>query len=267
MRFAKCLFFGSVILVGGANTAWGDEIQLVKTADLTARIYDGDSIDILGIKIGMTPDQVRTIIATEYGVPPVEEQTSISITYKSITVTTQSYLDTLKAQKPGNADQISVSFGNPATGNTVVGVSRHLVFADPLTAPKITALYAQLDAKYGPESVPKPISFSPDLFVVKWAFNASGHIKCPFDLCITANDTYAPGNMTEYQRTVATGQHVVVQAGLFPYATDSSRASRLEIAIDDQASKARSSQEALTQLQAAGEKAYATAKPQEAPKL
>jgi len=266
MRFSTFLFLGSIILVGAASAAWADEIQLVKTADLTARLYDGHSIDVLGIKIGMTPDQVRQIIATEYGVPAAEEQTNLSVTYKSITVSSQSYLNTLKARKEG--DELIVSFGNPATGNTVVGVSRNLDFKDALTAPKLTALYAQLDSKYGQESLPKPQSFTPSLIFTSWAFNATTHIKCPNNSCITAYDTYTPGNMASYQRSMETGQFVVIQADLFPHEADSSRAKRLQLALDDQASKFLSSQEALKQLQAAGEAAYAAkAKAQDAPKL
>jgi len=269
MSFSRRLFLGSIlILVGGTNTAWADEIQLVKTADLSPRVYDGHSIDVLGITIGMTPDQVRKIISTEYGAPPVEEQTNLSITFKSIVVSSQSYLNTLKAQKDGGADQITVSLGSPATGNTVVGVSRALDFRDPLTAPTMTALYAQLDSKFGLESVSKPKSYTPSLFFTSWAFNATSHVKCPNDLCITASDTYNPGSMDQYRRTMATGQFVVAQADLFPLETDSSRAKRLQLAIDDQASKFLSSQEALKQLQAAGEAAYAAkAKAQDAPKL
>ena len=51
MSFSKRLLLGSIfILVGGAKTAWADEIQLVKTADLAARVYDGHSIDVLGTR-------------------------------------------------------------------------------------------------------------------------------------------------------------------------------------------------------------------------
>ncbi len=248
------------LLLAGTTLATADDITITRSADPVIHSYPERAIDILGIRPGMTAERVREILREEYGGETTEEQTSIVFRHNSIEVRSRPYLSVLAAAK--GEDRIKVVFGSPGTGGTVVAVTRTLTFSDPLSAPRIDAIRAQLEGKYGPRSHAGGGTRS------AWVYDASAQVRCANNACPLAYGSFSPSNARPYQQSVARGQHLIIQADLYGHRDDPSRARTLKVTVDDQAGKVRTLDEAFRQGRAAAIATYErSAMPRQAPKL
>lgn len=248
------------LFLAGTALAVADDMTIARSADPVIHSYPDRAIDVLGIKPGMSAEQVKEILAQEYGGETSEERSIISSKHYSVEMRSRPYLSALTAAKSG--DRIKVVFGTPGTGSTVVAVTRTLTFGDPRSAPRLDEVQAQLEAKYGPQSQARGGTRS------AWVYDGSAQVRCTSNACPLAYGSFSPDNARFYQQSMAKGQHLVIQADLYGHRGDPSRAGTLKVTLDDQAGKARTLEEAFKQIRAAAVDAYErTATPRQAPKL
>ena len=251
-----------------AAPAMADEMTLVQSAKpAPLRSYPGRSVDILGITLGMTQEEVTAILKKEYGGDPEVSMPTIGVKYNGIPIQSQAFLSMMTAAKADGNDRINVAFSFPTTGSRVVGISRTLVFRDSLTAPRVTDMFDQLHAKYGLGSLLRPKSFVQTLTFESWGLGATGPVKCPNDICPTP---YArmDSNTTLQQNAVKADLLVVIQANVHNGGPDPSRVQQLEVTMEDNENELLSANQLAAQMKAAAEAAYAKkAVPAAAPKL
>lgn len=248
------------LFLAGTMPAAADDVTIVQSADPVVHSYPGRAIDVLGIRPGMTAEQVKGILSKEYGGETTEEQTSIVSQHNGIEVRSRPYLSGLTAAK--GEDRIKVVFGTPGTGSTAVAVTRTLTFSEPRNAPRLDAIQAQLEAKYGPQSQAGGGARS------AWVYDASAQVRCAYNACPFAFGSFSPSDARPYQQSVARGQHLIIQADLYAHRGDPGRARMLKVTVDDRAGKARTLGEALKQVRAAAIATYErSATPRQAPRL
>ena len=218
--------------------------------------YPGVSLDVLGVKPGMSLDAARKVLIANYHSKPTSQSGQLSLTYKSVNMTSQPFVTSLTvSDKQGGS--MTVYFGTSATGNKVVEVDRVLVFPDPKSAPTVAAVRAALDKKYGPETKTELDEYEDWLF---WSFGKTGHAsscskkrQCDFangaPQC--SGSTYAI-----YNKEMSSGDYVYIQVGLSKSGQDTSRSSKLTIFLSDQADKYISCNAASKQIHAAAVAAY-----------
>jgi hypothetical protein len=97
-----------------SSIAGAEEMTLRKSADPVVHQYPGHALDVLGVVPGMSAYEARKRIAAEYDTDPSETETALTLRYRSVSMSTQSYVSELRAGK--DDDRIIVYLGTPATG-------------------------------------------------------------------------------------------------------------------------------------------------------
>jgi hypothetical protein len=238
-------------------------LTITKTANLIEPSYPDVSLDILGVKPGMSLDAARKALIANYHVQPASQSASMSLTYRTVNMSSQTYVTSLTVHdKQGGS--MKVHFGTPATGNTVVQVDRVIMFPDVKKAPTVAAVRAALDKKYGPESWSD--SHGAYLF---WAFDKSGHASpCAKNHSCGAGDGCGSASAAIYKRELASGDYVYIQVDVGSSGEDPSRMYSLTIYLNNEADKAISCNAASRQINAAAVAAYKKeSTPGAAPKL
>lgn len=262
------IFVTALLLAAASAPAMADEMMLVQSAKPTPmRSYPSRSIDILGIILGMTQEEVTAILRREYGGEPEVSMPVIGISYNGIKIQSQPFVSAITIAKANGDDRINVAFSFPTTGSRVVGVSRTLAFRDSLTAPRVADMFDQLHAKYGPGSLLRPKSYVQTLTFESWGLGAAGPVKCPNDNCPTP---YArmDSNTILQQNAVKADLLVVIQANVHNGGPDPSRVQQLEVTMEDNENELLSANQLAAQMKAAAEAAYAKkAVPAAAPRL
>jgi len=257
-------FVIALLSIISSTASRADETNVVQSASPVVHKYEGHATDVLGISTGMSLEDARRRIVAEYGADPIETKTKLSIQYRSIPMNTQEFVSQLQANK--GRDSITVYLGTPATGGAVVGITRNVQYDDPVTAPLIDSVFGQLDEKYGKESTPS--RFGNGLIRTVWIFGPDTELSCQQWSCGDASPSLDPGSLQAYTYVLSQGKQFRIMADVFPAQQDHTRVNQLTITVDDVASKALTLKEALKQLQAAAEAAYAkNATPQRGPKL
>ncbi len=266
MIWRKLTFGVIAIALIWTSSAFAEQMTIKKTANPIAVAYPGVSIDILGVKPGMSVDAVKKVLIANYHSQPTSTSALTSMTYRTVNVSSQTYVTSLKVQDK-HGGSMTVYFGGPATGNTVVEVDRVLVFPDVKKAPTVAAVRAALDKKYGPESWTTAHGA-----YIKWAFGKSGHTRsCSNGWICEAGGSFNPDPLdcARYKREMSSGDYVTVQADLSTSGQDSSRLYNLTMYLSDEADKAISCNAISKQIHAAAIAAYKkeSATPGTVPKL
>lgn len=261
--------------------AFASNVTVEQTAKPFEYAYPGVSLDIRGLKLGMSVQQVEKTIAGYSKNKPAIYTTNMWMQYKTVTVTSQNFLWKLVVQKDG-WNSITVYFGSPATGNEVVHIDRVMYFPDPKTAPTIEMLNAALDKKYGPVTK-TPIS--PTKSYRLWDFGPHKlRTSCPNednDYCEAVSYGYGVWGEQFYdphensrqspaylcRKSYAFGNYANVAANIEAAGDDPSRVQKVMLSLSDQADEAITYDQALKQLQAAAIAAYKKETPGAAPKL
>jgi len=265
MKLAQKAAFLAVAAAGFYSSAWADDTTLTETAKPAIRTYAGHAVDVIGISPGMTVAAVTALIQKKDNFAPAATTGNIGLTYKSISMGSQSYTTELEASAPN--DDLHVFFGTPSTGNTVVGIDRTITFPDAETAPVLTELEQQVENKYGLQSSSKRNEGYPSL-QENWVFNSQSLQGCQNSFCPAATAQFDPSQMQSYADSTQIGIVLNIEAKFYVSSSDPSRAASLEITIDDEGNKFLTANEAVKQLTAAGEAAYnKEATPQQGPSL
>lgn len=257
--------------------------ELQKTADPIPAAYPGVSLDSLGIKLGMSVDAVKKALGRYSHSKPTAEFASMSVAYKTITLSSQIFVSSLTAED-GKGGSMAIYFGGPATGNIAVEIDRIIVFPDVKSAPTMDEIYAALDKKYGPVT---KTPLSPTKYFRLWVFGKKHLLpSCPKasdDFCDAVTGPYNPFGSERYDPSLndyyssahlvrrsfyLRGNYVAIEANLASSGQDSSRIYKIDLQLSNQANEAISFNEALKQLQAAVVVAYKKEMhPEAAPKL
>lgn len=277
-----CAIGALAIAMTWSAAATAADVTVKQTVKPLQYAYPGVSLDILGLKLGMTPDQVEKVLAAYSHDKPTITMAKMGVTYKDVTETSQSFISEIAVAKNSN-DKIAVYFGSPATGNEAVSINRTITFPDEKTAPTAGVLIKALEKKYG---TPTKTPALPILTFMQWDFGQhslrASCQKASDDYCDAVggpynpwgyslnydpkyDDYYSPGHLN--RKSYAYGNYVYIEASLGNNTSASDRLGQIQLSLSDQADEAITFNAALKQLQAAAVAAYDKEKPGAAPKL
>ena len=230
------------------------------------RSFPGAKLDIYDIQPGMTVSDVTQILTKIFNSPPQVNQTNLGLQYKGLSVSTQNFTASLYSKNDDPYKTVTVGFGTPATGDAVVDVSAYFSYSDPLSAPTLESVLAELKSKYGGN--PTSQFFSPNVVLNIWTFNENGQLTCQKSYCPGGDGWatgYTPGNGSVYAAAVNDGGTVVVSANIQVFPQNQDRVSVMTLNLDDEGNKLLTDKEALNQLQSFAVQQYSKANPQNAP--
>lgn len=208
----------------------------------------GRAIDILGITPGMPPDAVRAILAKQYGdVRAIQE--NLGLEYRGVAVATQNYITQMTAQK-GN-DQIQVWFATPTTGNGVVEVTRQLTYLKPAEQPLLAQVRQELTDKYGPPAFAGPAVGTGEIELMGWAYKGDKPADCAHSSCrADLADGLTVADMGAYQKAIKSGHELTIIGMLLAGIGTPNRTSSVVTTVSDAATKFRTLDLAIKQMQA-----------------
>lgn len=239
LLLAACLLVQSA--AAGAAT-----LTLKQASEPASYQPTGVALDVAGIKPGMAPEAVRTILAAQFGEVQVVKD-NLGLEYRGVDVATETYVTKMFARK--DADEITVWFATPTTGNAVVEVTQQTSYANP---PDTAQIRAEVIAKYGPPGFDGPAVGNGEIRLLAWSFKGDKPAPCPRSSCRAyVSDGLSVGNMAVYQRAVATGHELTVIATLLSSIGDPSKVSSALVTISDAATKLRTLDGAIAQMKAA----------------
>lgn len=232
------------------------KVKLKKTASpLPLPVtHPGVSLEINGIMLGMSQKPVMDVLAAKKYKQYTRRNTVASYTYKDVSAQSQSFLYELDAN--GTIDSVTVYFGTPATGQTVIGISRAIQFFDNSnTEPTIKQVIAALDQKYGPVHVHSP-TYDPSMY---WLYGKNGlQKKCKTVGCPCQPAFGLPGgSLNPFSVAVPPkGQYVCLSARIQDSMSKNGYAHQLNLDLGDSAETVFTSMEAFKQLRAKAVSSY-----------
>ncbi len=255
-------------------------VTIKQTAKPFVYQYPGVSLDILGLKLGMSVQQAEKVLAAYSKNKPMIFKKSLLLSYKTVRVSSQNFIWKIAVDN-GQGGGITLFFGSPATGNKLLHIDLTMDFPDATKAPTLKATDAALYKKYGP-ATKTPVA--PTDTYIQWLFGQHNLKKsCPYvdDIpCGAVNFGNDPGEYaffgydndptaaaTYYGKSYALGNYVDVEAEIHPAGEDASRVGGIYLSLNDQAQSAITTNLAQKQLQTAALAAYAKQTPGAAPKF
>lgn len=260
-------FFPAALLASSllASAARADQVILKPVGPPATYHPAGRAIDVLGITPGMTPDAVRAILEKQYGaVDTIQE--NLGLEYRGVGVATQNYITRMTARKGG--DDVTVWFATPTTGNAVVEVTRQMTYTAPADAPLLTQVRKDLTDHYGEPGFAGPAVGTGEIQLMAWSYKGDQPASCKASSCrADFNDGLSVADMESYQRAVRRGNDLVIVGMLLASISDSTRVSSVVVTVSDSATKLRTLDAALKQMQeGATEKPKPEAKPAAKPR-
>ena len=242
--------------------------------------YPGVSLDIVGLKLGMSVQQAEKVLAAYSKNKPGISKKSLSMSYRTAKVSSQYFIWRIAVDN-GQGGGITLFFGSPATGNKLLHIDRKMVFPEATKAPTLKATDAALYKKYGPAT---KTPASPTATYIQWVFGQHNLKKsCPKaddSNCEAVNFFNDPGQFaffgyandptadpTLYRKSYAFGNYVDVEAQIHSAGADASRVGSIYLSLNDQAEAAITTDLTLKQLQTAARAAYAKETPGAVPKF
>ncbi|HYW76795.1 MAG TPA: hypothetical protein VFA48_09240 [Gammaproteobacteria bacterium] len=255
-------------------------VTIKQTAKPFVYQYPGVSLDILGLKLGMSVQQAEKVLAAYSKNKPMIFKKSLLLSYKTVRVSSQNFIWKIAVDN-GQSGGITLFFGSPATGNKLLHIDLTMGFPDATKGPTLKATDAALYKKYGP-ATKTPVS--PTDTYIQWVFGQHNLKKsCPYvdDIpCDAVNFGNDPGQYAFfgydndptadpalYRNSYAYGNYVDVEAAVHPAGEDASRVGSIYLSLNDQAQQAITSDLSQKQLQTAARAAYAKQTPGAAPKF
>lgn len=238
------------------SSALADQMTITQTAKPIEFSYPGVSLDILGIKPGMSVDAAQMAANSFYKSEsePFIPATTWPYSYKSITMFSQKYISRGMKVSRLNRDSLTIQFGSPATGNVVLAVTR-VVFFNQKTAPTVKEMLSALVKKYG------PATSNDGHGRLSWYFGKNGIIKTfsGTGSCASPGDGLANDEnftMDDDKRFLLQGVDVCIGAEVTSPTLDQSRVELLSITLNSPAEKDLDETQAVKQLRAAAVAAY-----------
>ncbi len=301
MKRAHCCTMGAIpiasiclvalfILTPGTNAQESlptikDKVSLEQKIQPVLRSYPGVRADILGIRTGMTVSAADAIADKSYDgkSKPWVWRESDSLIYGPGDFSIQSHPFiagiSFTHQAGIVSDFLTLHFGSPVTGNTLLGMSRQISYyqdaAGQPKTPPVSALEAIMIKKYGPTSYQ---TTSPDGGIrLAWVFGPKKRVICKTQDCVSGKFTGVP--MSFSSDGMGENQELLTSCGTtarFPNLfridakidakkSDKAEVSDVAVSIWDAPTCVNDAKEAKKQLTAAAMQYYAAHKPAPAP--
>lgn len=247
----RALFVAALLIPGLCRGAMAEGAALALQQVAPPAVYKpaGRAVDVLGIAPGMAPDAVRAILARRYGAVQ-GTQDNLGLEYQGVAVATQPFVTKMSARK--DADEITVWFATPTTGNGVVEVSRQTNHFDPASAPELVQVRAGLIDKYGPPSFEGPAVGTGELTLLAWSFSTDKQIACPRSACrADVSEGLDVRNLPAYQRAVRASRLLTIVATMLASTGNANRAASVVVTVSDVATKLRTLETAISQMKTA----------------
>ena len=250
-------------------------MTLTKTANPVIPSYPGTSLDILGVKPGMSFDSTETALNAFYSKKPgANDNFGSRGSYKGIELKSQDWEHSLSDEKSTDStvDSIQVTFSAPTTGVTVVAVERDIRFKTEKSQPTVQQILSALDKKYGSESTPTRMKGS-YIEYVNWLFGDKGHVnQIPKSLVLDNGALECQAQFIEnaaltYKNNVSSNEYFCVSARMLLSVNDTNRVKELHVTIASPIDMLISAQAEPEQFQAAGIAALNHEVPGTLPKL
>lgn len=200
--------------------------QTVKPAALS---YPNTSVDVIGIKPGMTMSQAETIVGKTMSGQPTTHKVTLENHYRDITALSTIVNSATYSHSSEGYQSITLNFAGPAIGDAVYGIDRSLMFPDPLKAPSVKDIEAALIKKYGPPSMKSPASGFVKAF--SWQFSKSGFEHCGQSVSCAQQDL--ANNDGPSSQSAPKGVVLTITALISPNDGDNTKASSLEVSLED----------------------------------
>ena len=244
LSLRRALF--AVVLLA-ASPASAEQVMLRQTAQPTVYRPSGRAVDVLGISPGMAPDAVRAILEKQYGdVNTIQE--NMGLEYRGVVVATQNYITRMTARKGG--DDIVVWFGTPTTGNSVVEVTRQLTFPNSTQAPFLAEVRKSMTDHYGPPAFTGPAVATGEVELMAWSYKGDQPSGCQLSSCrADFSEGLTVPDMPNYQRALRRGHDLTIIGMILAGMTDPNRASSVVNTVSDAATKERTLEAAIKQMQ------------------
>lgn len=174
----KPLFLAAAaaLLISASPALAEHSMTLTKTANPILPSYPGTSLDILGIKPGMSVNATKSKLKAFYGTEPSVSSWGYPFLSAGLSFRSQPYVVELRDQRTNanTDDSIIVTFSLPTTGDTVVSVDRTIDFVKKKSQPTVKQIFSALDKRYGKETG------SRQAWSAAWMFGKHGLLKhCP----------------------------------------------------------------------------------------
>ena len=232
-----------------ATRAGAASLTLTLTSPPAAYKPGGRAINVLGITPGMTSDAARKVLEKEYGTVFVN-QDNLGLADRGASVATQTFVNRMSANK--GADQITVWFGTPTTGNGVVEVTRQVSYPSEADAPTLDKVRSDLIADYGKPGTDDRVFNTGEVQLLAWSFKGDKPSACLQASCrADLSEGLDVRNIPAYARAVKAGHELTVVAILLAGISDPSHAAGIVVTMSDAATKMKSLESAITQMRTA----------------
>lgn len=260
----RATLLGALIAASLAAPAMAEQVMLKPAAPAAAYHPAGRKIDVLGIVPGMAPDAVRVILVQQYGNAKTIQE-NMGLEFRGVAVSTQNYITRMTARK--GPDDIIVYFATPTTGNGVIEVTRQLTYTSVADAPLLSQVRKDLADQYGPPAFDGPAVGTGEIQLMAWSYKGDQPGACKASACrADFNDGLSVADLPTYQRAIRRGNELVIIGVLLASIADPTRASSVVTTVSDTATKLRTLEAALKQMQAGATEKKPADKPDPKPR-
>lgn len=250
MTGKRVILAAVVTLLISASPALAEHLMtLTKTANPIMPSYPGTSLDILGVKPGMSVNATKAKLKAFYGTKPSVDKGGYYGSAAGLSLKSQPSIWVLRDQKSNadTEDAIIATFSMPTTGVTVVAVDRTIDFKTEKSQPTVKQLFSALDKKYGKETGTKNARSA------AWMFGKKGLLKhCPNgDSQCRCDTQFDPSNPAYFQGEVSQNKYFCIVATASG-GYDIYHADQLDIKLASPIDMLISAKAAVPQFKAAG---------------
>jgi len=256
-RFVKALLFCIGLLYSAyiASPALADGVKIIQSAPYGEQFYPVTLFDIAGVRLGMTSDEVRARAAQgDVDRKPFIKTETVSLIGSSAKVQSDPYVQTIRINLKPDAGSLRIMFSVPSIGDRVVAMAFMRLYSDVETAPSVTEVLNQFEAKYGNSvrvRLPPPHE---QAMRENWFFSSTGPVPCGGGYCI-ADSASELSDIPHLIDGTSGGERVIVSVFLLTHKVDPTRVESVFVNIEDVANELLALTEARKQLEAAMSKA------------
>lgn len=246
-------FAAAGIMVFGGSAAFATDAQVPLTfkpqdrARIAVRAVPGRATDILGIRTGMSLEEVKRILVEHSsGREPEQQMKSLAARINGVPVKMEPFIQRLReegdVQKPIN-EAIDASFSSHASGNKLISFDRMVSYRSGLNSPKFDDIKSSVLSKFGEPTAIRDNTVSYDMI---YSYRNGKPARCDgsgkgAESCVTfARDAYQPENMKYHLEDLAAGDDFVLIVSTWRMA-NSDRVSSVSYLMSDYTARALAS--------------------------
>ena len=155
-----------------------------------ANVPDGQDLSVLGIELGMTPEEVEAAYDSDFGEPFVTQDMQMGMTNPAngarfelqFPAQTKQQVDQAARYRDDGRTRkntVAAFYGSPAVGNRMMGLYRYLYFGSDETPVPTVQFIDQLKDKYGEPSGEYEARNGNTHRALYWVFDENGKVELP----------------------------------------------------------------------------------------